>query len=145
MTQLPPSLEAQLGMKDAPREQEEELTQAAYEQSQVFELARTSLNFMAALAAPALMKFLFPTIFLQIWNLLVSAVHKTRDFSKLAIGLPRGFGKTTFIKFFILYCILFTSRRYIIVISATEKHAINIITDVCTFLSNPNIRAVFGD
>lgn len=141
------TIEDQLGITEelSFKDTDAEISQAAYEQSQAFELAKNDLNFMAALAAPTLMKFLFPELFLQIWKLLISAIHKTRDFSKFAIGLPRGFGKTTFIKFFILYCVLFTTKRYIIVISATEKHAINIITDVCTFLSNPNIRAVFGD
>lgn len=142
----PTSLEEQLGLKDAATVQEEqELSQSAYSQSQVFELAKTSLDFLAALAAPTLVKYLFPPVFIQAWTWLISYVNKPRDFSKLALGLPRGFGKTTFIKFFIIYCILFTSRRYILVISATEKHAINIISDVCTMLSNSNIKAVFGD
>ena len=141
------NLETQLGMlapQDTSRE-EVEISQASYEQSQVYELARTNLDFLAALAAPSLMKFLFPPVFISAWNWLLSFVYKPRDFSKLALGLPRGFGKTTFIKFFIVFCILFTSRRYIIVISANEKLAINIITDVCAMLSNTNIKSVFGD
>jgi hypothetical protein len=144
---LPPeSLEAQLGITDStPVAAEEQISNASYEQSQVFELARTSLDFLAALCAPTMVKYLFPSVFISAWNWLLGYIHKERDFSKLALGLPRGFGKTTFIKFFIIYCILFTSRKYIIVISATEKHAINIITDVCTMLANSNIIAVFGD
>jgi len=144
----PASLLQKLGAVDVPRDtsrDEVEVTQASYEQSQVFDLARTNLDFLAAMAAPSLMRFLFPPVFIAAWNWLLSYIYKPRDFSKLALGLPRGFGKTTFIKFFIVFCILFTSRRYIIVISANEKLAINIITDVCEMLSNANIRAVFGD
>jgi len=140
-------LESQLGILapvDNSRE-EVDISQASYDQSQVFELARTNLDFLAALAAPSLMRYLFPPVFISAWNWLLGYVFKPRDFSKLALGLPRGFGKTTFIKFFIVFCILFTSRRYIIVISANEKLAVNIITDVCAMLSNANIRAVFGN
>lgn len=146
MIQLPTSLEEQLGIRDTVVQPEEDtISNASYEQSQVFEAARTNLNFLAALAAPTMMKYLFPAVFINAWNWLLTYVHKPRDFSKLALGLPRGFGKTTFIKFFLIYCILFTKRRYIMVISATEKHAVNIITDVCTMLANSNIVAVFGD
>lgn len=143
---IPKDLESKLGMQDSPTPIEEHtISNANYEQAQVFEFARTSLDFLAALAAPTLVKYLFPPVFIEAWKWLVSYIHRPRDFSKLALGLPRGFGKTTFIKFFIIYCILFTKRRYIIVISATEKHAINIITDVCTMLANANIIVVFGD
>jgi hypothetical protein len=76
---------------------------------------------------------------------LISYVNKTRDFSKLAIGLPRGFGKTTFIKIFILYCILFTKKRFILIISATSGLAENIVADVVDMLNEPNIIKVFGD
>lgn len=159
MTQLPTTaqhtLESKLGMLDSVdtgaeirarvSDNEADTSQASYSHTQVYELARTDLNFLAGLAAPTLLKFFFPPVFIACWNLLVSFIHKPRDFSKLALGLPRGFGKTTFIKFFILYTILFTTRRYIIVISATEKHAINIITDVCSMLSHLNIKSVFGD
>jgi len=145
------NLEEKLGMLDSISTEslesinpESETTNASYQHDQVYEAARTSLNFLAGLAAPTLLKFFFPPVFIECWNWLLSFIHKPRDFSKLALGLPRGFGKTTFIKFFIIYTILFTTRRYIIVISATEKHAINIITDVCSMLGHPNIRAVFG-
>lgn len=145
------SLEDKLGMLEtvslpAPDpEAEVTITQASFEQSQVYELAKKSLDFLASLAAPDMVKYLFPPVFIVAWNWLLSYIHKERDFSKLALGLPRGFGKTTFIKFFLLYCILFTKRSYLIVISANEKLAINIITDVCSMLSNRNIKAVFGD
>lgn len=141
------SLEQQLGLVDniSQKQEEHEISNASYEQSQVFELARSSLDFLAALLAPTVFKYLFPPVFIEAWKWLLGYIHKPRDFSKLALGLPRGFGKTTFIKIFICYVILFTNRRYIMVISATEKHAINIITDVCTMLAGSNILAVFGD
>ena len=63
----------------------------------------------------------------------------------MALGLPRGFGKTTLVKLFVLYCILFTDRKFILIMSATATHAENIIRDVVSMLSENNIRAIFGN
>src|SRR5438067_2531855 len=86
----------------------ENLTEEIYNREQIEELARTSLDFLAALAMPTVFRYLFPPVFLSIWQWLLSYIHRARDFSQLAIGLPRGFGKTMLIKIFILYCIIFT-------------------------------------
>jgi hypothetical protein len=107
-------------------------------------LAEQELNFLAALCMGESMLFNFPFMFIQIWALLKSKIHLPRDFSKLAIGIPRGFAKTTLMKIWIVYCILFTKARCIVIVSYQEEHAINIIKDVCDFLSHPNILALFG-
>lgn len=120
-------------------------TEAAYDPQQVFDLAKNSLDFLAALALPLVFRFLFPPIFKAIWAWLVETVHKVRDFSQLAIGLPRGFGKTMLIKIFILYVILFTKRQFILIICGTQTKADNIISDIIGMLNEPNIKRVFGD
>jgi len=121
------------------------VTEATYNTSEVEEAARTSLNFLAGMAMPLVFKYFFPEIFLGIWNWLVASVHRTRDFSQLAIGLPRGFGKTMLIKIFILYSILFTKKKFILIICGTQTKANNIITDVVSMLEEFNIKKVFGD
>lgn len=118
---------------------------AAFSASQVHDLAARSLDFLASLALPTIFKYFFPPVFQQIWQLLLTYVHKQRDFSQLAIGLPRGFAKTTFIKIFLLYVILFTKRTFILICAKNEKKAAAILADVCSFLDEPNIRKVFGD
>ena len=70
-------------------------------------------------------------MYLAIWDFMKSKVHLHRDFSKLAIGIPRGFAKTALMKLWIIYCILFTMKKFVLVISSNEDHAINIIKDVC--------------
>jgi hypothetical protein len=120
-------------------------TEAVFKTDQVSELARTSLDFLAGLSMPLVFKFCFPPVFISIWLWLVSFVHKARDFSQLAIGLPRGFGKTSVIKLFILYCILFTKKQFILVINDTAAKAENTLSDVIDMLEEPNIKAVFGD
>jgi hypothetical protein len=106
--------------------------------------AKNSLDFLAALALPEVYRYAFPPIFLTIWSWLLSYTGEKRTFPQLAIGLPRGFGKTMFLKLYMLYVILFTDKRFVLVICGTQGKAINVLTDVCSMLSSPNIRKVFG-
>ena len=122
-----------------------ELFEASFELDQIYQAAKNDPDFMAALAMPEIFTFGWPPVFKGVWFWLLENVEKERDFSHLALGLPRGFGKTTLVKLFILYCILFTNRHFILVISATATHAENIISDVSDMLDEANIKAVFGD
>lgn len=122
-----------------------EVSNVGFNTADVIEAARTSLDFLAALASPTVFAFMFPPVFLSVWIWLVSFAKKPRTFPQLALGLPRGFGKTTVIKLFVLYCILFTNKKFIIVISNTATLAENIIFDIAAFLDEPNIIKVFGD
>lgn len=112
---------------------------------EIQEVAKGSLDFLASLAMPTIFAFLYPTVFQAIWKWLLEFTNRTRDFSQLALGLPRGFGKTTFIKIYILYCILFTNKKFILVINATAGLAENTLADVIDMLEEPNIKKVFGD
>lgn len=112
---------------------------------EVQQAAKESLDFLAALAMPAVYQYAFPPVFLAVWNWLCDYIFKERDFSQLALGLPRGFGKTMVIKLFILFTILFTQRKFILVLCETTAKAKNIIADVMDMLDEPNIKAVFGD
>lgn len=118
---------------------------AAFEIHQVQESAKNSMDFLAALAMPDVFKYLFPPVYQSIWQWLLTYIHKTRDFSQLALGLPRGFAKTAVVKLFCLYCILFTTRKFILVLAENQTKAINIVSDVMDMLSEPNIVKVFGD
>jgi hypothetical protein len=126
----------------APQETTEEISANANE---IFESSKNSLDFLAAMAMPTVFQYLFPPVFLTVWSWLTGYVHRTRDFSQLVLGLPRGFGKSTLMKIFILYCILFTKKKFILVIAARAELAENIISDVIDMLEEPNIKTVFGD
>jgi hypothetical protein len=121
------------------------LEEASFNTSEVMELARTSLDFLAALAMPTIFTYYYPPVFISVWAWLTSYGSKIRDFSQLALGLPRGFGKTTLIKLYVLYCILFTSKKFILVISSTATLAENFLSDVIDMLDEPNIKKTFGD
>ncbi len=127
------------------REAAARVQETSFHATQVHDMAKASLDFLAAIAAPLAFIFCFPPVFKSAWLWLLSNIAKQRAFPQLALGLPRGFGKTTVIKLFILYCILFTEKKFILVISSTAKLAENIIFDIQSFLDEPNIQKVFGD
>jgi len=129
----------------APLPEEPQYQENAFNTQEVIDNARDSLDFLAALALPAVFKYFFPPVFQAIWAWMLSFVHKTRDFSQLAIGLPRGFGKTMLIKIFILYVILFTRKQFILIICGTQTKANNIIADIIGILNESNVKKVFGD
>lgn len=127
------------------REEPEQVQEHAVNAEQIRQLAKESLDFLAALALPSVFKYLFCITFTRIWEWLCNTIHKTRDFSQLAIGLPRGFGKTMLIKIFILYCVLFTNKKFILIICGTQTKANNILSDVAGMLDEINIKRAFGD
>jgi hypothetical protein len=141
-------LEAQITASKETTAAEEFITptqEASFDAQQAHDLAKTSLDWLGALAAPLVFKYCFPPVFLAVWNWLLDFVCKPRTFPQLALGLPRGFGKTTVIKLFVLYCILFTNKKFILIISHTASLAENIVHDIAAFLDEPNIKRVFGD
>lgn len=139
------TLAANHGKREKDNNGEETTTQIGVDRDQIEILARQDLNVLAALAMPTVFEYAFPTVLLAAWQFLTTYVVKFRDFSKLALGIPRGHGKTTLVKLFILFCILFTKKRFILIISSTAQHAENIMADVFDMLSEPNIVQVFGD
>lgn len=131
-------------LPSSPTNSEPTVQEASLETDQVEALAKQELDFLAAIAMPAIFKYLFPPTFKEIWLLLTTLVFKIRDFSQLAIGLPRGFGKTMLVKLFILYVILFTKKKFILIICGTQTKANNIISDIVGMLNEGNIKKVFG-
>lgn len=121
------------------------LEEASFNANEVQELAKNSLDFLAALAMPTIFTYYYPPVFLSVWGWLTSYSTRVRDFSQLALGLPRGFGKTTLIKLYVLYCILFTNKKFILIISSTATLAENFLSDVVDMLNEPNIIKAFGD
>lgn len=144
------SLEESLGLIELPEESksqipEETCQEIAASTIEISESAKNSLDFLAGLALPLVYTYAFPPLFHSLWEWLTTYSHKIRDFSQLALGLPRGFGKTMVIKLFILYAILFTKKKFILVLCETTQKAKNIIADVADMLDEPNIVSVFGN
>lgn len=108
-------------------------------------LAEQELDFLAGCADPSKFVFTYPLIHKTVWQILQKAAALPKAVTRLALGIPRGRGKTTLIKLFIIYLIIFTDRQFILVIAANENLAVNIISDVMTMLSENNIVKLFGD
>lgn len=132
--------------KIAKEGEEEEQTFASIDRDQLEEACRSDLNFLAAVAMPLVFQHDFPAVHLTAWQLLTDgATSLTKLFPQIALGIPRGHAKTTLIKLFILYCILFTKKKFILVICSTADNAENIVSDVSTMLNEGNISTTFGD
>ncbi len=91
------------------------------------------------------MAFLFPPMYLYFWKKCTELVSGTRGFPKFALGIPRGHAKTMFLKLLIVFIILFTQRKFILVIAASEGLAESILSDVIDILDSGNIRRIFGN
>lgn len=121
------------------------LLEAGISREEALSAARTDLNFLAMLCVPEIFKYLFPKIFRALWQWITANLQIEEGMQRLAIGLPRGFGKTIFLKLIVVYTILFTNRRFILVVCNTEQLAENFISDVCDVLDSGNIRNLFGN
>jgi len=119
--------------------------EVGYQYDEVVQLAKTDMDFFAGLALPDVYKYPFPDLYLQFWALLTNALYLQRDFSQYALGLPRGFAKTLVIKLLILYAILYTPKRFILIICENEDKGKSILAEVADMLSEHNIVQVFGD
>lgn len=108
-------------------------------------LAKQDLDFLAAMIMPTVFEFPYPPVFKSVWHWLLDSIAESRSFPQLALGLPRGFGKSTLMKLFLVYCILYTDKKFLLVIAATAKLAENIMSDVTDMLDEENVKRVFGD
>ena len=119
----------------------------AYDRDQIIELAGNDMDVLAGLVIGEVATHPYPPVFLAIWQLLTSkALTITlREYIQLAIGLPRGIGKTTVIKLFIFFLIVYTKKKYIMITAANQTKADTILADVRRLFSHPNVVALFGN
>ena len=138
---LPDELKAEMPNSHGVQESQEVIA----DPQELRDRARVDMNLLCNLCMPDMFKFRFPVRYLAIWQWLLEHADVPRTFYKLALGIPRGFSKTTVIKLFILWLIFFSSRKYILIFGATPQNAINALRDIETALDNPNVQAVFGN
>lgn len=105
-------------------------------------LCRKDFNFLAMLVSPDEFQFLFPSFYIALFTMLTTFAKRVERF---AIGIPRGFAKTTFIKLLCVWYVLFSDRKFILIVGASEKLALNTLADICDMLSSRNIQALFGN
>lgn len=116
--------------------------EVAAESSELARAAKQDFNFLGMLVAPEEFILHFPPFYLTIFAILTAFKHKLERF---ALGIPRGFAKTTFIKLLCVWYILFSHKKFILIVGAAEDLAVNTLADICDFLGSPNIRKLFGN
>ena len=122
-----------------------DLQQVGIDRDAIITRCKTDLNFFAAVLLPEVYAFPFPPIFLAVWQMLIDNAHKPVGQDRLALGLPRGFGKTILLKLYTAYLVLYTDRRFILTICNTQPLASNFIADVQDMLDSDNCKAIWGD
>lgn len=106
---------------------------------------RASLDYLAAFILTELFSYGYPPILKAMWNLICDSALQARGKYRYALGIPRGFSKTIVLKLYVVWCILFSDRKFVLIVCATEGHAQNFISDVADMLDHPNIKLIFGD
>lgn len=122
-----------------------EPTAATVDRDSILASMRISLDTLAAVATPEDYKFPFPQYYHLLFQQLTSIAPVERDFSQFAIGLPRGFAKTSFLKLLVVWLIWFSRKRFILIVLATERMAENFLADVADILSSDNAMSLFGN
>lgn len=111
-------------------------------------LAAKDLDFFAGLVVPDIATLQFPDFYKSLWLLCIQelmSLTPDKKLFKLLLVLPRGHGKTIFIKLLIVYAIIHGLSDFPMVLCAGDKNATNFMEDVCDRLSHPNIKALYGD
>lgn len=106
---------------------------------------RNSLDFLASFVLTELYEYGYPDVLKAMWQLVCTRALKLVGKDRLALGIPRGFSKTLMLKLWVVWLILFSERKFILVVCATEAHAQNFLADVMDMLDHANIISVFGN
>src|SRR5690554_1077148 len=114
-------------------------------QGDAYARGAVDFNFFSGLMIPDVCTDEWPPIFLAMWTLLTTRTEESLGkVLRFALGLPRGFAKTTFIKLIICWLIVYDRVTYMLIVAATEDLASNILGDINEMLSSPNAEAVYG-
>lgn len=114
---------------------------------QVYAKLATDLNFLSKFLLGDVFKYDWPPLIVAVWSLLIQSLASLQDYAgeaNLAIGIPRGFAKSTLMKVFCCYCLMFTRHTFILVIGNVDANAANIIKDIQSMLDSDHAIRYFG-
>jgi hypothetical protein len=120
------------------------LLEVSLSSAEISDAAQESLDFLASLILTDIYQYGYPPLFHAMWQLLCTTAKEEVGKPKYALGIPRGFSKTVVLKLYCVWLILFSTRRFILVICNTATLAENFLADVIDMLEAPNIVATFG-
>jgi hypothetical protein len=111
---------------------------------EISEAAQENLDFLAQLVLTDLYAYGYPPLFHAMWQLICAEANAKEGKPKYALGIPRGFSKTLVLKLYVVWTILFSNRRFILVVCNTATLAENFLSDVADMLEHANIVSTFG-
>ena len=112
---------------------------------ELVEGCRVSLDFLASLIITEIYAYGYPAALQAVWQMICAAALTAAGKPKYALGIPRGFSKTILLKLYVVWLVLFSDRRFILVVCNTATHANNFIADVQDMLSCESVLSIFGD
>lgn len=136
----------QLALLETSTKSEATISEASVSIVEAYERGKTDINFFAGLAMPTICVFPLPDFYIAIWQIVTSRADA--DIGKLlrfALGLPRGHGKTTFVKILIAWMIVYDKVSFALLICSNSDLAENLLADIHDILCSPNIAAIYGN
>ena len=115
---------------------------------EIVHMNATDCNFFAQFMFGATFKFNFPPALVAVWSVLTQALATLQDYvgeAKLALGIPRGFAKTTMMKLFCAYALIHSRHTFILIIGNVGANAEKSIKDVADLLDQPQVRQLYGN
>lgn len=139
--------EERLGLVEAEQKVDDGplLSEHGVDRNDALALAEADLDFLAMLAMPSVFTFGFPPVLQAAWLLLKKYALMHEAFPQLALGIPRGHAKTTLVKLAVLWYILFTKKKFILIVGSTAARAEDILADVVSMLNEMNMINLFGN
>ena len=116
--------------------EEETVDDVSSDRASLIEGARNNLDFLAALILTEIYEYGYPPLFHAIWQLITVEAGVARGKPKYALGIPRGFSKTVVLKLYVVWLILFSNRRFILVVCNTAKLAENFLFTMASTKTN---------
>lgn len=113
--------------------------------AQLKEAARMDADLFCALLLGDFYTLQFPPFYIALFQLLITQSDDPEELIRFALGLPRGFAKTTFIKCVVCYLILYQYNFFILFVAANEELGKALVRDVWDSLSSQNITDVYGN
>jgi hypothetical protein len=122
--------------------------QVDFSPEQVATHIRDDLDYLAAILIPEAATSPFPAFYKTVWIYILQNLHTLgpQEVFRFALGLPRGYAKTVFLKLLVCYLIIHDYEiSFIVIVCATERLAKNFLADVSTMMQNTIISQVYGN
>lgn len=119
-----------------------------YDRKAIIDHNKENFNFFASFCLPDVVTYRFPAFYENLSLLLIQELMRLggeKVVMRLALSLPRGHAKTTFIKLFVVYGIIHDLFTFVIIICANEDRARDFLSDVHDILLSHNIKAVYDN